>query len=284
MKKTVVLFLFFALIFTNTISENKSVSNAVSNTFYKDITTNLLKEKTEFDIECQYSKEVEKLIKGINSNNDYTFYKTVYFLCTKYKVDDTNFDDNDYLYSNIKNIRCYYSDNVLHFYSVEYFEGKNQIKKVNVKLKKQSKKIVKKSKNTFEKILNAYKYVIKNVKYDYSGKNNSAYDGLFGKKKTMCNGYAMIMYKLLNYMNIPCKFISGKLKQGKKSYLHAWNIVKLKGKWYNLDACYDDEDDGYVYKDCFLVSDKKNKAHVKDKFIFTKSFLKQNKLAKKSYK
>ena len=40
----------------------------------------------------------------------------------------------------------------------------------------------------------------------------------------------------MNRLNIPCKVVSGV----SKGQPHAWNQIKINGKWYFVDATWDD--------------------------------------------
>lgn len=239
---------------------------------YNEISKNFMAQKKEFSIPCPYNKVVDSLVTRIGSSSDAKYYSALYEIAD---LTDkaANINDGDYLYANLEEVYCYYADGNLVFYDVTYFETKQETEKVNKKITKIARQIKKKSKKKITRIRLAYEYVIRQVKYDYrKNANYSAYEGLF-KKKTVCNGYAMILYKLLNKMDIPCKFISGTIKDNGKKYLHAWNMVKLKGQWYNLDACSDDADNGKQYKKYFMKNDKTfGKDHKKDTFYRTKEF------------
>ena len=52
----------------------------------------------------------------------------------------------------------------------------------------------------------------------------------------MCEGYALAYKYYMNRLNIPCKVVSGV----SKGQPHAWNQIKINGKWYFVDATWDD--------------------------------------------
>ena len=56
--------------------------------------------------------------------------------------------------------------------------------------------------------------------------------GVFVNKKAVCAGYAKAMQYLLNRCGIECAYIM--------SQTHAWNLVKLEGDYYHLDATWGD--------------------------------------------
>ena len=136
--------------------------------------------------------------------------------------------------------------------SEKYIEFIDNLEEDPLKRAEKTKKAAQKIKfqgSEYEKIKALHNYLIEKTKYatadDLCG--TSGYDVLI-KKKGICQGYAAA-YKLLCDANgIKCKVVTDKVKD------HAWNIVKIDGKWYNIDVCWDDEnEDPYQY---FLVSDE----------------------------
>lgn len=92
-----------------------------------------------------------------------------------------------------------------------------------------------------EKFLRLYNLLGENVRYDYNELyyvndiyNHNMY-GALAKGKSVCEGIAKTMQELLELVGIPTEMEIGKLNQ---SY-HAWNRVKLNGKWYYCDMTND---------------------------------------------
>ena len=88
-----------------------------------------------------------------------------------------------------------------------------------------------------EKTKLVHDYIVDRFDYDVSLKNYDDYDGYFrpvdGKQVMVCQGYALLTYKLLSRLDVPCKIIM--------SETHSWNIVQLEdGLWYHLDCTNDD--------------------------------------------
>ena len=111
-----------------------------------------------------------------------------------------------------------------------------------------------------EKVKVLHDYVVENVTYDHSLNQgvNAPYFALKGGK-TLCNGYAMLIYMLLKEVGIDVRLASGSAGIGGNTEYHAWNMVKLDNTWYHLDATWNDYDDGIVRYDYYLVSDAKLK-------------------------
>lgn len=92
-----------------------------------------------------------------------------------------------------------------------------------------------------EKFLRLYNLLGENVRYDYNELyyvndiyNHNMYRAL-AKGKSVCEGIAKTMQELLELVGIPTEMEIGKLNQS----FHAWNRVKLNGKWYYCDMTND---------------------------------------------
>ena len=129
---------------------------------------------------------------------------------------------------------------------------------------------------TDEEIVLAYhEYLTSTVAYAYEDyfngtiAANHGYDmyGALVKHSCVCQGYAETMFYLLREAGLSCAVASS------ENINHAWNIVKIHGKWYHIDATWDDpvwDMPGRSYHDYFLVSfDTMNKNtltnHTKDR-------------------
>lgn len=123
-------------------------------------------------------------------------------------------------------------------------------------------------KSTYWKIKAIHDYIIRNVSYDYSLTKYSAYEGLYSKK-TVCNGYALLLYKMLMDAGIPVRKINGTGVSGGDSERHAWNIAKIGDSWYNIDATWDDSYDQTRY---FLKNDAAFSDHIRESMYSTSAF------------
>ena len=72
---------------------------------------------------------------------------------------------------------------------------------------------------------------------------------------TVCAGYAKGTAAVLRKAGMSAMCVT--------SVNHAWNLVKVDGKWYTLDSTWDDTDNGKFSKDYFLKSDKYTTTHDK---------------------
>lgn len=136
--------------------------------------------------------------------------------------------------------------------SFDYVESRDVLQaresEVDSKVKEIVSQIIKPDMKDFEKEAALHDYVVSNAEYDkrvYSGDmpqvSNTAY-GILINKLGACLGYAQAMDKLLEASGIESIIITGDADGGDgKGYIgHAWNLVKIGGQYYHLDATWDD--------------------------------------------
>ena len=92
----------------------------------------------------------------------------------------------------------------------------------------------------YEKVLIVYTYVIDNTQYQASDDDQSI-AGVFWKKEAVCAGYAGAVQYLLERIGVPCIYVDGSTQGSTEG--HAWNIVKLDGEYYYVDATNGDQPD-----------------------------------------
>ena len=103
----------------------------------------------------------------------------------------------------------------------------------------------------YDKVCAIYDYVCSNISYSKEVENNvsqwgseadwddhSAYGGLI-LKKTVCQGYCTLMYRMLLQAGIENRVMVGEE--------HGWNLVRIDGKYYLLDATWDAGNEVYLY-------------------------------------
>lgn len=101
-----------------------------------------------------------------------------------------------------------------------------------------------------EKELAIHDYVLNNTQYQ-SGSLQSGFYGVLVDGGGDCADYSTVMISLLNMAGVETKYIGG--------FGHGWNLVNLDGKYYHLDATWNDYYDSYSY-DYFNLSDSQIKA------------------------
>lgn len=127
-------------------------------------------------------------------------------------------------------------------------------------------------KTDYEKVKAIYDYMVANISYDYTNLENdshklkyTAYAALVNKT-SVCQGYATLFYRLALEYGIDTRVIAGdSLNNNGESEGHAWNIVKLGDKYYNLDATWDSTwDSDKTTHDFFLKGSDEFTNHTSD--------------------
>jgi len=118
---------------------------------------------------------------------------------------------------------------------VSYLTSLEQEKYIDNEIKKIMTDIIKVNMSDLEKIRAINDYLINRYEYDYSLKSNNAYTALT-TAKTICQGYSMTAYKMLNYAGIENRIIVGSLD----GVSHSWNYILVNNKWYHLDITNND--------------------------------------------
>lgn len=144
----------------------------------------------------------------------------------------------------------------------------------------------------YEKVKYAYEYVITNTVYQIDIEDDQNIYSVFGKKGSVCAGYSKAIQYLLKRTGIECSYVAGEaIGQG----AHAWNIVRVDGEYYYLDATWGEfnvednlEPEKSIFYDYFCVTTAELlKSHHPDQSLiaypeFTATaanyFVKENKL------
>ena len=98
-------------------------------------------------------------------------------------------------------------------------------------------------KTDLEKILTIYGYVCDNVTYDEAAEHCFTAYGALVDGKAVCQGYALLLMRMLDVASIESEVVFG-VSEGVN---HMWNIVKLDGEYFLLDATWDSTDNRACY-------------------------------------
>lgn len=97
------------------------------------------------------------------------------------------------------------------------------------------KEIVTDDMNDHLKVKAIHDWVVRTLKYDTTLSKFTAYEGL-KTGSTVCQGYALLTYDMLTQAGFESNIVEGYVE----GEAHAWNMVKLDGKWYQIDTTWDD--------------------------------------------
>ena len=161
----------------------------------------------------------------------------------------------------------YYPDSANVELSPEYLFDKNKIKDHQKAMKARVEKLVRPAVTMaeLEKEQYVHDFICQNVRYDKLKKSYShEILGPLGQGVGVCEGIAKTVKILCDQLGIWCIVVISEANQEKNiKYRHAWNIVKIGGAYYHLDATFDNTlshmgpvrydyfnlDDGKVFRD-----------------------------------
>lgn len=95
----------------------------------------------------------------------------------------------------------------------------------------------------YDKVKYLHNWMVDNIKYDTTYKREDIHNvyGAFKNKIVVCEGYARAFKYILDGLGIESVLISGSATNSSgDTENHAWNYVKLDGKWYAVDVTWDD--------------------------------------------
>ena len=109
-----------------------------------------------------------------------------------------------------------------------------------------------------KKIIKIHDYICNNVDYAYNSTEEQIYTayGALCTGKAVCQGYAVLFYRLCKEAGLSVRIISGTGNGGP----HAWNIVRIGSKYYNVDCTWDGQD-AATYNEFLLKSEADFRDH-----------------------
>ena len=100
-------------------------------------------------------------------------------------------------------------------------------------------------KSDYEKICGIYDWMCANITYDYDNLEDDSYLLMYTayaalvNRTAVCQGYANLFYRLALELGVDSRVITGTGISNTGSGPHAWNIAKLSGSYYDVDATWD---------------------------------------------
>ena len=111
-----------------------------------------------------------------------------------------------------------------------------------------------------KKIIKIHDYICNNVDYAYNATEEQIYTayGALCTGKAVCQGYAVLFYRLCKEAGLSVRIISGTGNGG----AHGWNIVRIGSKYYNVDCTWDGQG-ATTYNKYLLKSEADFKDHTR---------------------
>ena len=112
-----------------------------------------------------------------------------------------------------------------------------------------------------KKIIKIHDYICNHVDYAYNSTEEQIYTayGALCTGKAVCQGYAVLFYRLCKEAGLSVRIISGTGNGGP----HAWNIVRIGSKYYNMDCTWDGQD-AATYNEFLLKSEADFRDHTRE--------------------
>lgn len=224
----------------------------VGKTIYKGLEDNIEKMKsgtykidfgTKFNTLLKSDKGEEKLNVSFQSAwNAYTYdYPGIFYIDVTKVILTTQtttigmFETNKVSLSNDKN-ENYFTEGITSEAEVRKREAyiQNIRDKIVASLQGYSK---------YEQVKHLHNWIVDSFEYDttYQGQDIHNVYGAFNNRKVVCEGYARTFKYVLDGLGIENVLVSGTATNSSgTTESHAWNYVKLDGKWYAIDVTWDD--------------------------------------------
>ncbi len=169
------------------------------------------------------------------------------------------------------------SSGVVITYTFTYYTTTANEQELTTKVNSTMKLLDLETKSEYQKIRLIHDYICDNVDYDYTYKKYSAYEAMC-TGTAVCQGYAILFYRLCKEAGLSVRVITGVGNGGP----HAWNIVKIGDKYYNVDCTWDgqDKETRHTY---FLLNEKDFSNHTREDEYATQAFYAQYPMAESSY-
>ncbi len=119
------------------------------------------------------------------------------------------------------------------------------------------------SDSSYQKVLKIHDALIADIEYSWDTWNpisHSIAGAMTSARSAVCEGYAKVMQVMMNCYGITNIYVTGYAGGA-----HAWNMVRMNdGKYYWLDATWDDQIQEVFWHDYFLVGNKNFTDHTPD--------------------
>ena len=145
-------------------------------------------------------------------------------------------DIDAYVIGGVDSIEVRYakeSDSAVAF-CIQYRTTLQQERYVDRKVRKLTRKV--RSQRRIRRIQWGRRYLITHMRYDR--RYYTAYDAFY-RGKGNCMAYSYAFVRLMQELEVPCIYVSNEE--------HAWNMVRVDGRWYYVDITWEETDRDNMY-------------------------------------
>lgn len=174
-----------------------------------------------------------------------------------------------YWFSHISEYRFMESEpDVIIGITLDYLLSKDEAEKAAIKIQEKINSWIAETEglSVYEKELYVHDAIIKGCKYANSSDHDGTVYGALVRGQARCEGYANAMNYVMRYMGVECATLSGKATNESGTESHAWNMVKIDGKWTLIDLTWDDPEgrDLCLYAYCNVTNAMLDSSHMTD--------------------
>lgn len=194
-----------------------------------------------------------------DSHKDGLYYDLLY---DAMKCDDSSTgQEGDALIYGFGGCRLSYSNAGYIQYTMSYHSDAEQEAKLTAAVAEAMAKLELNGLSEAKKITKIHDYICNHVDYAYNSKEEQIYTayGALCTGKAVCQGYAVLFYRLCKEAGLSVRIIGGTGNGGP----HAWNIVRLGSKYYNVDCTWDGQDVA-TYNEFLLKSEADFRDHTRE--------------------
>ncbi|HHT98079.1 MAG TPA: hypothetical protein GXZ90_09335 [Clostridiales bacterium] len=202
--------------------------------------------------------------------------------------DDSISTDSDYLERSIRSFKIStttysFRQKIKLNFDIKYLTTLSEETELNNHIEEALLSLKLSTSNDYKKTRKIHDYIVNKISFDESQTKYSAYNGMI-ENSGVCEAYALLAYRMFTDSGLETKIITGYAG----GELHAWNIVKINDKWYNIDLTWDDpvtpDKQQYTRYDYFLKNENDFDDHTRDARYLTKDFLETYPISEKSYR
>ena len=178
------------------------------------------------------------------------------------KCDDSSTgQEGDALIYGFGGCRLSYSNAGYIQYTMSYHSDAEQEAKLTAAVAETMAKLQLNGLSEAKKITKIHDYICNHVDYAYNSTEEQIYTayGALCTGKAVCQGYAVLFYRLCKEAGLSVRIISGTGNGGP----HAWNIVRIGSKYYNVDCTWDGQD-AATYNEFLLKSEADFRDHTRE--------------------
>lgn len=186
---------------------------------YDKLYKGIIKSKSGFFVEKATEEKIQKIVPYILADHPEIFWCTGEVTCWSASGDDNTME-------------------VYPIYNRFKHDKKNTIKSIEQTRDEIIASIT--VEGEFEKVKAVYDYVTQNYEYIAESIDNQNVVSALLNKQTVCAGYAKAVQYILNGMDVDTTYLTGTVMQEGVIGYHAWNMVKVDGDYFYLDATWGD--------------------------------------------